>query len=165
MTCLQEYEALRSGAQTKLGVELPELVSANIVVTSEQCDIDDVKLMVASLSPQAGWIVYRNSVEISTAIPERDDVIEAEYVNAIETIKIKHLYGKLYSVTRFSMTNDPNESFCYSNQSLIVRGNLQEDAKLANYRLWYQKDSEGCWAPFAQQFVGFDAFSEVKEGN
>jgi hypothetical protein len=50
----------------------------------------------------------------------------------------------------------------------MIRQNLKEHATYANYRLWFQLETEGSnegrWLPIAQQFIGFDT-TKNKEVN
>ncbi len=169
MNCLNQYQELAKNAQDKdkLGVALPNLTSAKVSVTAQQCDAETLQAIVEKFSPDAGWVMYRDSVEITADAPSRHDVIEAEYfcqAADVQSIKIKHLHGSQYLVTRFEVTDEPSEEFCYSEQAVIVRNNLKAQAKTAHYRLWYKQDEAQRWSAFAQQFIGFDASGDTKEG-
>ncbi|AXY00927.1 hypothetical protein D1115_06490 [Vibrio alfacsensis] len=168
MSSLTQYRELTKNAQAKdkLGVALPDLTRAKVNVITQQYDVSDLQAVVEVFAPDAGWVVYRDGVEITNQAPNRSDVIEAEYycqAADVQSIKIKHLFAKQYLVTRFEVIDEESDEYCYSEQAVIVRKNLAEQAQTAHYRLWYKQDDAFRWNPFAQQFIGFNAAGEQKE--
>jgi hypothetical protein len=144
----QQPEMLQS-----LGIQLPNLIGANISLTGETLSITDAIVHIDNFKPNVGWVMYKDNIEITALSPKRSDVIEAEYSNGTDTISIKHVHSTEYVLTRFTVV-ESNDMQAYSNQKLIIRNDLKAAAKYANYRLWYQQ-KDHCWQPLAQQFIGF----------
>ncbi len=166
---LAAYQTLDS-----LGVDLPKLASAKLAIESKKLTMDEVKKIISEFSPQQGWIQYRDEVKISAAVPERTDLIEAQYCDDNKnTLQIKLLQHNEYLVTTLTQTNDTSHEQIYSEQAIELRNNLKSNENSnenALYRLWWQQANagpeEGRWQPFVQQFVGFDVRSNNnKESN
>lgn len=99
--------------------------------------------------------MYRDSVEISSIVPDRADLIEGHYSNGDSTVTVRHVYADTYQITtiqaNFAITNG---DFCCSEQSLCVRQNLRTTEDTVQYRLWYERKDHR-WRPLVQQFIGF----------
>lgn len=156
-----------------LGVELPKLTKAELIIETKKLTMAEIKNAISEFSPQLGWIQYRDEVKISVAVPERTDVIEAQYCDDKQnSLQIKLLQNNEYLITRLTQTGDISNHQVYSEQAIELRNNLkssENNNENALYRLWWQQGNdgvqEGRWYPLVQQFIGFDVRSNNKESH
>lgn len=175
----QSLQALSSQEPETLGVILPKLTHARISIHSVSCNVDKVINAVTELKPDQGWVMYSNTVKVSPSIPERTDMVEGEWCNHEETIKVKYLGGGNYLVTTMAVESTADATQAYSEQVVYLNDNIVEDItknkveqtenqeiNSAIYRLWYQQeqagDHQGRWLPLVQQFIGFDSVTGKK---
>lgn len=157
---LQGYQQLQAQSQDDaalLGNFLPKFTSAGIDFQSEQLSISQTLAKIAEFSAQQGWIMYRDELLICTEAPSRTDIIEAEWINANNTLKVKLIGTDLYQVTHITSKEQGDKLF--SVQPVILRSNLKGEHNTALYRCWWQQASsgehKGRWLPLTQQFIGF----------
>ncbi|MEZ8613788.1 hypothetical protein AB4559_19945 [Vibrio sp. 10N.222.51.C8] len=154
---LEQYQQLALNSVSELGVQLPLLLPAHIKIESFTGALSDAFGHIETLQPTDGWAMYRDAVVISQSLPNRSDLIEAEYCNSETTVHIQLIGGSTYRITHYvsQKARDNATKFCFSEQELSLRSDLSRDAELACYRLWYQQVEGGGWEPLAQQFIGF----------
>ncbi|TKF84868.1 hypothetical protein FCV82_16970 [Vibrio breoganii] len=156
---IELYQNMTSDSIKELGVKLPTLQSGSLNIESFQGDITLVEQAISQLQPTDGWVMYRDKVKISTNLPRRRDVIEAEYHKDGISLKVQLLHDTVYQVTRLHAAQSIDGSLCFAEQKVLLRNQLLTEGDFAMYRLWYE--SVDCrWQPIAQQFVGF-----TKEAN
>ncbi len=153
----QQLQAQSQGDTTLLGNCLPKLTSAGIDIQSEQFSTSKTLEKIATFSAQQGWVMYRDELLISTEIPSRTDIIEAEWASDNNTLKVKLIGAGLYQVTQITAKEQGEQLF--SVQAVILRNNLKGDHNTALYRCWWQQSKKGKqrgrWLPLTQQFIGF----------
>ncbi len=159
---IADYQCLfdHNETQLSLGVQLPYLIEQGLAISTKQLHADALHDYITDFCPVAGWVCYRDKVEISHAIPTRLDLLEAEYTNATSSLTIKHQYADEYIVIEYkTQPINANKPQVYRELTMIVRDNLMAQATKAHYRIWYQQHVEGAaqgkWQAIAQQFMGF----------
>lgn len=157
------YQSLHTLSQQNpqsLGVSLPAMTRSALTLTSLTCTAAQVCQQVEQLQATQGWLMYRDSLVLTAAAPERSDFIEGEWCNEHKTIKVKHLRADTYLCVSMAETQPSAVAQQFSEQVIYLRNDLQgEQHNAAIYRQWYEQaltgDSEGRWLPLAQQFIGF----------
>ena len=156
-----------------LGVALPKLTGATLTIETKKLPIAEIKEAISEFSPQQGWVQYRDEVKISAAVPDRTDVIEAQYCDDKQnSLQIKLLQNNEYLITTLTQKSDTCNEQVYSEQAIEMRKNLKSNEngnESALYRLWWQQATlgaeEGRWQPLVQQFIGFEVRNNNKESN
>ncbi|MBB1420787.1 hypothetical protein H5200_02495 [Pseudoalteromonas sp. SG43-7] len=163
---LNTYSILQSHTHTApdfVGVELPTLIQSNLTLSHEYCNFDQLCSKIHTFQPQQGWAMYRDSVTISSNVPSRNDLIEAEYSRGEESLQIRLIGPEHYSVCKMAMNPTPNSHMVYKEQSILVQKHFN-GVKAITYRLWYQQhingENSGRWEAFVQQFIGFSQQEE-----
>jgi hypothetical protein len=158
---LQGYQQLQSHSQndaTLLGNHLPKLINAGIEIQSEQLTTEKMREKIYTFSAQQGWVMYRDEVVISSETPTRSDIIEGEWTNNSDTLKVKLIGSDLFQVTQIKATQD-KANCVFSEQRVMLRNSLKGEYNTALYRCWWQQasgeDYKGRWLPLTQQFIGF----------
>jgi len=150
-------------------LELPQAKGANITLQTLIVPAEKLAKAIASISPSQGWIQYSDELVISSKPPVKNNIVEAQFCNDNEnSLHIKLQQGSQYLVTTLTKETESSINQYYTEQKLVIRQNLKEHATYANYRLWFQLETEGSnegrWLPIAQQFIGFDTIKN-KEVN
>ena len=165
---LQGYQRLQAHSQDNeelLGNALPRLTEADIEITSMQVNSIEMLAQVKAFSAQQGWIMYRDELLISAEAPTRSDIIEGEWANNGNSLKVKLIAADCYQITH-TLQKSNEQNTAYSEQKVILRNNLKGDYNTAVYRLWWQQvqegDYNGRWLPLTQQFIGFSNDKEQK---
>ena len=118
---------------------------------------------IKDFSAQQGWIMYRDSVQITIEAPTRTDIIEGEWANNGNTLKVKLLGADCYQVIHL-LQNSNNKTTAFTDQKVVLRNNLKGEYNTIVYRLWWQlaehDEYEGRWLPLTQQFIGFNQDKE-----
>jgi len=152
---IELYNSL-AGYKAFNGVNLPLVTPANIKITPFSGPIDKILEELAQFKPVEGWVMYRDYVSISNALPTRKDILEAEYTNHNDSLLIKYLGDSTYMATHISCSDTDNTAASgYVEQQIYVRNDLKTNATTATYRIWYQEQDHK-WIPLVQQFIGFD---------
>lgn len=146
------------------GVKLPRITSAKINITPSKVSIEQVLEQISQFVPTEGWVMYRDCLSISNQIPQRKDILEAEYTNGNDSLIIKHIGNSLYEATKLICTEEATASSGYIEQEIYIRNDLKANATTATYRIWYQ-EHEYKWNPLVQQLIGFDLPKHDAEGN
>lgn len=162
---LNQYEQLKT---TITELELPKGISANLTVQTTVINIAELAATIDMFSPSCGWVQYSDEVVISAKTPSKINILEGQFCNVKnDSLHIKLQQGSDYLVTRFIVKKAVTADQFYTEQPLIVRSNLKEQANLANYRIWWQLEKEGVnegrWLPLAQQFLGFNEVKNKEE--
>ncbi|PKI12732.1 hypothetical protein [Colwellia sp. 12G3] len=158
---LTQYEHLKADISE---LELPKVYSANLTVKTEVVSVRQLVIVIETFSATQGWVQYSDELVISAQAPSKPNILEAQYCNAKnDSLHVKLQQGDSYLLTSFLVEETKAEKQFYTEQQLIIRNNLKEQATTASYRLWWQLESEGVnegrWLPLAQQFLGFDALN------
>lgn len=162
----EHYQQLQSASQQNsqlLGVKLPVLHSGYLDVQHSLLNFTEVCATVKTFAPNQGWVMYRDSVTQSNQIPERDDLIEAEYSKNERSLTIKLINHNQYSVSTLTTQASGETPMAYKTQTILGQKRIGEHLAM-QYRLWYKQQTEGMnqgrWQAFAQQFIGFTAAQE-----
>ena len=164
---LQSYQQLQSESQENaalLGNRLPNMTLADITIDAKQLTTTETLAAIKAFDAQQGWIMYRDSVQITTEAPTRTDVIQGEWVNNGNTRKVKLLGTNCYQVIYFLQDNN-DKTTAFTDQQVVLRNNLKGQYNTITYRLWWQlaeqgEQQEGRWLPLTQQFIGFNQDKE-----
>ncbi|EKO3893611.1 hypothetical protein P0F25_001905 [Vibrio metschnikovii] len=163
---LETYSPLQSQTHSQLellGAELPPLIDGNLTLTHEVYNFDQLCSAIHSFQPQQGWASYRDSVTISSDVPSRSDLIEAEYCRGEESLQIRLIGPERYSVCKMATNPTADSHMVYKEQSILVQKHFT-GVKAITYRLWYRQHTHGenigRWEAFIQQFVGFSLKEE-----
>ena len=141
------YQQLQVSAETDLQQPLAFLTPATLQVNSQQLDSEGVKNAVNAFNATSAWVMYRDEVAQDKAL-ERCDVIEGEWVNGSDTLKVKLLGHEQYLVVTMTLLEQDSDNQVMKTQQIKTRfGN-------AKYALWYQLEA-GRWQALTQQFLGF----------
>ena len=159
---LQGYQQLQTHSQddpTLLGNRLENLTNGTLAISSTQLSTSEMHRKLISFKATHGWVMYRDEVLISLEMPTRNDVIEGEWTNGNESIKVKLIASDLFQVSEFTATKNESKQL-FSVQKVILRNSLQNNEyNCAVYRCWWQQaedaDHNGRWLPLSQQFIGF----------
>lgn len=168
---LKNYQQLYSNSQkdnTLLGVNLPKLNPGYLSVNHTTLNVDQVTKIIADFIPTQGWVMYSDSIDVTTQINSEKNIIEAQFNNGDNTLNIKLIDHNRYSVCTMQIQTTGQETMAYKNQVMLVQKrhmvNQFSDKtpnynNLIKYRLWYKQQSTGAargrWEAFAQQFIGF----------
>jgi hypothetical protein len=155
-------------------LELPNVSSAKLTMHANMVSLSELTQAIEKFSATQGWVQYTDELVVSAQVPSKPYIIEAQYCNAKNhSLHIKLQQGDIYQLSTFIVEESNNEkqseSQFFTEQKLIVRNNLKEQAVSANYRLWWQLENEGVnegrWLPICQQFLGFNTLNnDIKEG-
>ncbi|WP_298943936.1 hypothetical protein [uncultured Psychromonas sp.] len=158
---LENYNKLQAHSQDDLrllGNGLPTLMNAGLDILSEQLSTEKMLEKIKAIIPTQGWVMYRDQVEISADIPTRTDLIEGEWVNESDSLKVKLVSTDLFQVTRMNRA-DADGFTAFSEQKVVLRQHLKNNITCAVYRCWWKQAQEGeqkgRWLPLTQQFIGF----------
>ena len=150
-------------------LDLPKIHNAYLTISTQFLNVEQLTAIIEAFSATQGWVQYSDKVVISTQTPSKPNILEAQYCNdKKESLHIKHHKCGSYLVNTLCTKESAAHEQFYTEQALIVRNNLKEQASTANYRIWWQLESEGVnegrWLPLAQQFLGFSTLNnkEVK---
>jgi len=151
-----------------LGIKLPQLIAADLE-NQLPCIVSakDAITKINAFSAQQGWISYRDSVKITADAPDNEYFIEAQYCNGNDSLHVKLVNDNKYQINTFNASKPiqnciASATKAYSEQEVVLRNNLVDQAKTATYRLWWQLENDeknkhfGRWLPLTQQFVGFN---------
>lgn len=162
----EHYQQLQSTSQQNselLGVKLPALQYGYLDVQHKLLNFTEVCAAVKAFSPSQGWVMYRDNVSQSNQIPERHDLIEAEYSQGESSLSIRLINPNQYSVSTLTMQATGATPMAYKTQTILGQKRIGEHLAI-QYRLWYKQQTEGMnqgrWQAFAQQFIGFTAAQE-----
>jgi hypothetical protein len=163
---LTQYNQLISNISE---LELPQVNGANISLQTQLVAAEQLETAITTFSPSQGWVQYSDELVISSKPPVKNNILEAQFCNDNEnSLHIKLQQGSQYLVTTLTKETESTVNQYYTEQTLVIRQNLKEHATYANYRLWFQLETqghnEGRWLPIAQQFIGFDT-TKNKEVN
>ena len=144
----------------KLGVSLPAMTTAQLKLISNRCSAAQICEQVEQLQATEGWLMYRDTLELTSQAPVRYDFVEGEWCNQHTSLKVKHLNGDTYLCVTMSLSEEKTVAQQYKEQVIYLRKDLKADQQNAViYRQWFEQgtsgDSEGRWLPLMQQFVGF----------
>jgi len=170
---LKNYQQLYSNSQkdtSLLGVNLPKLNSGYLSVNNTTLNADQVTKVITDFIAIQGWVMYSDSIEVTTQINSEKNIIEAQFNNGQSTLNVKLIGHNCYSVCTMQIQTTGQEAMAYKNQIMLVQkrpvANQSDDKtpagnNLIEYRLWYKQQSTGAakgrWEAFAQQFIGFTA--------
>ncbi|MFA0465422.1 hypothetical protein AB4524_00790 [Vibrio breoganii] len=154
---ITDYQQLKSRDSAELGVALPNLTPSGLSTICEVVDADELLKRLSTISLTNGWATYNDQVVIATQLNSLQGLLEAEYTNGTQSFHIRLLNTDEFQLTHFQPDeNALDADFAYKHQSIVIRGNLQNHHKFAQYRIWYQSINAR-WTPFAQQFMGFSS--------
>ena len=164
------YSYNNISANNNLGINLPKLTAGELIIkNTERSDRKKTADRIAQFKAELGWIMYRDRLELTPQSPSSFDFIEAQYCKDNSSLHIKLIDNNRYQINEFtsssSQSGDSNQ--VYSQQSLLIRNNLKEQALKAKYRLWWQRETDGDnayrWQPLLQQFIGFEINTQQGE--
>jgi hypothetical protein len=162
------YQLLHKQSQQDpqwLGVRLPAMTQAELEISSLQCSAAEICEHIQQLQATQGWVMYRDSIALTSSAPERNDFIEGEWCNEHTSIKVKYLHSDTYLCVSMSLSNQGAQPQQYTEQVIFLRKDLssaQDNTAKHNaviYRQWFEQaqtgDAKGRWLPLMQQFMGF----------
>lgn len=156
---LESYQQLQLQA-SDLIVGLPTLTSASLKLSATRSTFSELIEQINALSPSAGWQMYRDETTALASVPNREDLIEAQYSNGSNSIHVKH-QNDVFIVTTFTTSTSVNNHQVFKAQVLQLSNKVKPLSE-AVYHIWYQCESDenspqqGLWKPLAQQFIGFN---------
>ncbi|PID41616.1 MAG: hypothetical protein CSB48_13860 [Proteobacteria bacterium] len=158
---LNHYHRMQQAGNERalFGVALPRLQSGSLETGQKVMSPEEMRQAISAFLPDQGWVMYRDEVCFSATAPIREDMIEAEYCRARDSLSIRLISDNRYSVVT-SIYTEAESNMAFSEQHFHVRnGALQEQYNTAVYRLWWQQETsekhQGRWQPAVQQFAGF----------
>ncbi len=155
---LESYQQLQQASDLMAG--LPTLSSATLELSATRCNFNELVERIDALNPSAGWQMYRDETTVLTSVPTRQDLIEAQYSNGVNSIHVKQ-QNNLFIVTTFTTSSTVNTHQVFKVQKLQLSNKVKPPSE-AVYQNWYQckhdenSPQQGLWQPLAQQFIGFN---------
>ncbi len=154
-----------------VGNRLPQLNAVSLEITAQEINLSEVCTQIREFNANAGWVMFRNRLEINNVAPEQDFILEGEWSNGEHSLSVKLLQDDCYVLTRFITTESQQSTIVNTEQILYLRPELksQTDANACRYRLWWQQAEEGTqkgrWLPLAQQFIGFTQAEDIEQSS
>jgi hypothetical protein len=155
---LESYQRLQQTSD--LSICLPTLASSSLELSSTRSSFIELVEQINALNPSAGWQMYRDETTASASVPNREDLLEAQYSNGTNSIHIKQ-QNNVFIVTTFIVSKRDSEHQVFKAQVLQLSNKVKPLSE-AVYHLWYQCEIDetspqyGLWRPLAQQFIGFN---------
>lgn len=169
----EHYEQLQKKTQLQndyLGAVLPKLNLAQMSITSELLNAQELKAKISENTYSDSWVLYRDSLAVNTQVEDRSDLIEGELTDGENTLKFMLCGPDQYRVLVFTM-GDTQNSQQYVRKSTLVTIDKRAASQLkstktanAEYAIFYTQEeggNGGRWRPFAQQFLGFRSAMEA----
>ena len=76
---IQQYNALAKNAVEALGVTLPTMHAKQLIVHTQQADINTARDIVTKMQPSEGWALCTDNL-ICHQLPTHHGLLEAEFV-------------------------------------------------------------------------------------
>jgi hypothetical protein len=155
---LESYQQLKKTSDLIIG--LPTLSRATLELSATYSTFNELVEQINALNPSAGWQMYRDATTTLASVPNREDLIEAQYSNGTNSIHVKQ-QNNVFIVTTFKTSTALNEHQVFKVQVLQLSNKVKPLSE-AIYHIWYQcqleenSPQQGGWQPLVQQFIGFN---------
>ncbi|WP_125716176.1 hypothetical protein [Pseudoalteromonas rubra] len=144
-----------------LGTHLPQLHSADCVVSTERLQYSDLHARLSELKGAAGWAQYADKVMTFEAAQGEGEalptaqLIEGEWYTGTRSVRVRLTGPDQYLLTEMTThpDNEAQPTMVYRDLSVFCRTDLP--VYKAVYRLWYRRNEAHQWLAHCQQFIGW----------
>lgn len=155
MTELELYNKLRQ--EMSLVSVLPTLYSAQLQRSKpEKVSRDDILSKLTHLTGSNGWCQYSDSYHTGALIIDKTNIIEGEWYEGGQTVKVQLLHDEEYLITTMKKIKVSDQSLnvdYYQQQAIINRHDSKDVTLTDSYYIWWGC-VDGRYQPLGQQYLG-----------
>ena len=168
---LTHYQQLQQQSQKHpalVGNRLPVVTAATINISTQKLTLTEVSSHIRDFNASAGWVMFRDRLEINNFNPEQEAILEGEWCRDGQSLSVKLFHDDCYILTHLTVIEKSTDLMACTEQNIYIRPELksQATANACRYRFWWQLaekgEQKGRWLPLTQQFIGFTQVESIE---